>query len=268
MSFILRLSSLGISVRLLLPCDLLHRLAAADKLSSSDFDHSYFISAHITAAFFSDCFNLKIILSCRKDSAPTPSQKLRLRAATRPLTASLRLTDFSSHKVGEGSLRVLPNGRNKIKTPTKIVRGLLFWLPEQDSKRTNSKVITEEIPYYYKWHNKTKTLFRGPKPDFIQIGKIITQREQEHHDFVKSYENPIEKALDYARMMQKEKLSQQPCPKIGYSQSTGNTNTKPSEAPSGTAGLYLGKWERKMITERSLRDTNFIKSSLFPDSVL
>jgi ParB/RepB/Spo0J family partition protein len=51
-------------------------------------------------------------------------------------------------------------------------------------------------------------LFRGQKPDFIQAGEIITQREQEHNDFIESYENPIEKAMEYARMIEEENLSQ------------------------------------------------------------
>ncbi|MBF0384357.1 MAG: hypothetical protein HQL27_00655 [Candidatus Omnitrophica bacterium] len=129
------------------------------------------------------------------------------------------------------------------------------WLPEQDSKRTNSKVITEEIPYYYKWHNKTKTLFRGPKPDFIAPGKIITKREQEHHDFVESYENPIEKAMEYARMMQEEKLSQNGlAKKLGTSRVRITQILNLLKLPQEQQEDILANGKEKLITERQLRN--------------
>lgn len=136
-------------------------------------------------------------------------------------------------------------------------------LPEQDSKRTNSKVITEEIPYYYKWHNKTKTLFRGPKPDFISPGKILTQREQEHHDFVETYENPIEKAMEYARMMQEEKLSQNSlAKKLGISRVRVTQILNLLKLSQEQQEDILKNGKEHLITERQLRKKhNFIYAS-------
>jgi len=129
-----------------------------------------------------------------------------------------------------------------------------IWLPEQDSQRTNSKVITEEIPYYYKWHNKTKTLFRGPKPAFIQAGKIITQREQEHHDFVESYKNPIEKAMEYARMMQEEKLSQNSlAKKLGISRVRVTQILNLLKLPQEQQAYIIENGKEQQIMERQLR---------------
>lgn len=127
-------------------------------------------------------------------------------------------------------------------------------LPEQDSKRTNSRVVTEEIPYHYKWHNKTKTLFRGPKPDFIAPGKIITKREQEHHDFIEAYENPIEKALSCAKMMQEEYLSQNSlAKKLGISRVRVTQILNLLKLPPELQEYILAHGREKQITERSLR---------------
>ncbi len=128
------------------------------------------------------------------------------------------------------------------------------WLPEQDSKRTNSRVVSEEIPYYYKWHNKTKTLFRGPKPNFIAPGKIITKREQDHHDFVEAYENPIEKAMAYARMMHEEKLSQSAlAKKLGISRVRVTQILNLLKLPQEQQNYIIATGKEKQITERSLR---------------
>jgi hypothetical protein len=91
------------------------------------------------------------------------------------------------------------------------------WLPEQDSKRTNCRVVSEEIPYHYRWCNKTKTLFRGPKPDFIPKGRIVSKKEMKHYQYVQAYENPLEKALEFKRIMQEESLNQgQLARKLGF----------------------------------------------------
>ena len=55
---------------------------------------------------------------------------------------------------------------------------------------------------------KTKTLFRGPKPDNFPKNKIITKKEQRHIDYVESYQNPLEKAMEFELIMKAENLTQ------------------------------------------------------------
>lgn len=129
-----------------------------------------------------------------------------------------------------------------------------FWLPTQSTQRTNTKVITEEIPYHYKWHNKTKTLFHEPKPDFIPKNKIITQKEQRHHDFVESYENPIEKAMEYKQKMKDENLTQSAlAEKLGVSRVRISQYLSLLKLPNDKIQYVLNNGKEKMITERSLR---------------
>lgn len=127
-------------------------------------------------------------------------------------------------------------------------------LPNRDSKRTNSKVVSEEILYFYKWHNKTKTLFRGPKPDYIQKNKIITQKEQRHHDYVESYENPFEKAIEYARIMKNENLSQSDLArKFGVSRVRISQYLNLLNLPKDKIDYILKNGKNQIITERSLQ---------------
>ena len=92
------------------------------------------------------------------------------------------------------------------------------WLPDRDTQRTNCRVLTDLLPYHYKWQNKTKTLFRGEKPNFNPKGKIVSQKEMRHYQYVQAYENPIEKALEFQRILQEESLNQnQLARKLGIS---------------------------------------------------
>ena len=49
-------------------------------------------------------------------------------------------------------------------------------LPDRDSKRTNSNVVSEVLPCFYKWQNKTKTLFQESKPELVYKGHIVSQK--------------------------------------------------------------------------------------------
>ncbi|MCK5214171.1 MAG: hypothetical protein KAR05_02305, partial [Candidatus Omnitrophica bacterium] len=51
-------------------------------------------------------------------------------------------------------------------------------------------------------------MFRGKKPDFIPEGKIVSKKEMRHYKYVQAYENPVEKALGFQRIMQEENLNQ------------------------------------------------------------
>jgi len=97
-------------------------------------------------------------------------------------------------------------------------------------------------------------LFRGPKPDFIPNGKIITKKEQRHHDFVESYENPIEKAIEYDRMMKEEKLSQSAlAEKLGVSRVRVYQYMSLLKLPQKKIEYILKNGKQEMITERHLR---------------
>lgn len=128
-------------------------------------------------------------------------------------------------------------------------------LTDRGTQRTNCRVVSEELPYFYKWQNKTKTLFRGPKPKYIQKNKIITKKEQRHHEFVESYENPIEKALEYQRMIREENLNQiQLARKLGISRVRVWQLLNLLKLSEDQQKYVLEYGKEKMITEQSLRN--------------
>jgi hypothetical protein len=110
------------------------------------------------------------------------------------------------------------------------------------------------LPYFYKWQNKTKTLFRGPKPDNFPKNKIVTQKEQRHHDFVESYENPIEKAMEYDRIMKAENLTQSAlAEKLAVSRVRISQYINLLKLPKERIDYILKNGKNELITERSLR---------------
>ena len=74
------------------------------------------------------------------------------------------------------------------KKPRPCERGVFLLAPGLNTQLTKSKVISEEIPWHYRWHNKHKTLFRGPKPDFIPKGRIVSKKEMRHYQYVQTFE--------------------------------------------------------------------------------
>ena len=79
--------------------------------------------------------------------------------------------------------------------------GLENQLPGLDTKRTNSKVVSETLPYHYKYCQKTKTLVRGLKPKFVPKNVVVSKKAMKHYLHVEVYENPIQKALEYKKLM-------------------------------------------------------------------
>jgi len=131
---------------------------------------------------------------------------------------------------------------------------VIYKLPERDSKRTISRVVTDELPYHYRWCNKTKTLFRGKKPDFIPNGKIVSKKELRHYQYVRDYVNPIEKALEFQRMMKEENLNQnQLARKLKISRVRVCQLLSLIKLPEDQQKYVLEYGKSKMITERSLR---------------
>ncbi|MBU1044569.1 MAG: hypothetical protein KJ915_09280 [Candidatus Omnitrophica bacterium] len=142
---------------------------------------------------------------------------------------------------------------------------LIFWLPERDSQRTNSRVVTDVLPYHYRWQNKTKTLFRGEKPDFIPKSNIVSQKEMRHYQYVQAYENPIEKALEFTRIMKEEGLNQnQLAQKLGISSVRVCQLLNLLKLPEDQQKYILEYGKEKMITERQLRKEEFPSKSLTP----
>lgn len=97
-------------------------------------------------------------------------------------------------------------------------------------------------------------MFRGPKPEFIPKGKIITKKEQRHHDFVESYENPIEKALEYEQMMKDKNLTQSGlAEKLGISRVRVTQILSLLKLPDHKIQYVLTYGKNELITERQLR---------------
>ena len=98
-------------------------------------------------------------------------------------------------------------------------------------------------------------MFRGPKPDFIPKGRIVSKKEIRHYEYVRAYENPVEKALEYARIMKEEKLSQSElAKKLGISRVRVNQVLGVLKLPQEKQKYILEKGKIDLITERSLRD--------------
>ncbi|HPL96744.1 MAG TPA: hypothetical protein PKY71_04300 [Smithellaceae bacterium] len=131
------------------------------------------------------------------------------------------------------------------------------FLPDRDSKRTNSKVVSECLPYFYKWQNKTKTLFRGPKPDNFPKNKIISKKEQRHIDHLESYQNPLEKAMEFERIMKAENLTQSGlAEKLDISRVRVSQYLSLLKLPQEKIEYILKNGKTKFITERALREYN------------
>ena len=82
-----------------------------------------------------------------------------------------------------------------------------------------------------------------------------------HYLHVEAYENPIEKALEYKRIMQKENLNQnQLAKKLGISRVRVNQILKILKLPQGQQDYVMQYGKIETITERSLR--NSIKCEL------
>ncbi|MBU2541696.1 MAG: hypothetical protein KJ593_07315 [Candidatus Omnitrophica bacterium] len=130
------------------------------------------------------------------------------------------------------------------------------WLPERDSKRTIRRVVTDELPYHYRWHNKTKTLFRGKKPDFIPRGKIVSKKELRHYKYLQEYKNPIKKAMGFQRIMQEENLNQgQLAKKMGISRVRITQVLNLLKLPQEQQTYVLEYGKKEQITERMLRES-------------
>jgi len=107
---------------------------------------------------------------------------------------------------------------------------------------------------YYSYYNKTKTLFRGPKPEFIPKGKIVSKKEMRHYQYVQAYENPIEKAIGFQRIMQEENLNQtQLARKSEISRVRVHQLLNLLKLPEHQQKYILEYGKEKRITERSLR---------------
>lgn len=98
---------------------------------------------------------------------------------------------------------------------------------------------------------RSELCFEARNQLFIQVGKIITQREQEHDDFVESYENPIEKALEYSRMMKEENLSQNGlAKKLGISRVRVSQYLNLLKLPQEQQAYIIAHGKEEQITER------------------
>jgi len=62
-------------------------------------------------------------------------------------------------------------------------------------------VVSETLPYHYKYCQKTKTLVRGLKPKFVPKNVVVSKKAMKHYLHVEVYENPIQKALEYKKLM-------------------------------------------------------------------
>jgi len=107
------------------------------------------------------------------------------------------------------------------------------------------------------YNNKTKTLFRGKKPDFIPRGKIVSKKEMRHYQYVRDYVNPIEKALEFKRMMEEENLNQnQLARKLKISRVRVCQLLSLLKLPEEQQKYILEYGKTEMITERQLRKTS------------
>jgi len=80
-----------------------------------------------------------------------------------------------------------------------------------------------------------------------------------HYQHVESYENPIEKALEYKRIIQEENLNQnQLARKLGISRVRVNQILKLLKLPEDQQKYILEYGKEKMITERQLRKVSTI----------
>ena len=110
------------------------------------------------------------------------------------------------------------------------------------------------LPYFYKYHNKTKTLFRGPKPDNFPKNKIVTKKEQRHIDYVKSYQNPLEKAMELDRIIKAENLTQSAlAKKLDISRVRVSQYLNLLKLPKDKQDYVIENGKEKQITERQLR---------------
>lgn len=124
------------------------------------------------------------------------------------------------------------------------------------------RVVTDELPYHYRWRNKTKTLFRGKKPDFIPKGKIVSKKEMRHYKYLQEYKNPIEKALEFQRMMQEENLNQnQLARKLKISRVRVCQLLSLLKLPEDQQKYVLEYGKKEMITERGLRNPRINNNS-------
>src|SRR3989339_894043 len=106
----------------------------------------------------------------------------------------------------------------------------------------------------------------GPKPDNFPKNKIITKKEQRHIDYVGSYQNPLEKTIEFERIMKAEILSQSAlAKKLGISRVRINQYLSLLKFPKDRQHEILQYGKERIITERSLRNspkTKLNKNSL------
>ena len=80
---------------------------------------------------------------------------------------------------------------------------------------------------------------------------MVTKKEQRHHNFVESYENPIEKAREFQRLMQEENLNQgQLARKLGISRVRVCQLLSLLKLPEEQQKYILEYGKMGMITER------------------
>ena len=140
------------------------------------------------------------------------------------------------------------------KRATLIKSGSFKWLPGLDTKRTNSRIVSEVLPYHYRYCKKTKTLVRGSKPKFVPKDVVVSKKAMKHYLHVEAYENPIEKALEFSRIMKEEKLTQaEMAKKLGISRVRVTQTLNLLKLPLEEREIVLQNGKREFITERSLR---------------
>ena len=97
-------------------------------------------------------------------------------------------------------------------------------------------------------------MIRGKKPNFIPKDRIVSKKEMRHYQYVQAYENPIEKALKFQRMMQEEDLNQnQLARKLRISRVRIHQLLNLLKLPKEQQDYILEYGKEKMITERGLR---------------
>ena len=97
-------------------------------------------------------------------------------------------------------------------------------------------------------------MFRGPKPDNFPKNKIVTKKEQRHIDYVESYQNPLEKAMEFDRIMKAENLTQSALSeKLGISRVRINQYLNLLKLPEEKIEYILTNGKDELITERELR---------------
>jgi len=110
------------------------------------------------------------------------------------------------------------------------------------------------LPYHYRYFQKTKTLFRGSKPEFVPKDIVVSKKAMKHFLHVEAYENPIEKALEFKRIMLEENLNQgQLSRKLGISRVRVTQVLNLLKLPQEKIEYILENGKKEMITERSLR---------------